>query len=99
MSAMEKDENRKEGYYWVKINDKWEPAFWNTKNWKVIYFEKPTIVEEVGSFIGAYGQRSYEELAVLPLRGVINCTDLEPNFIEALNQLIDIHRKPTKKRF
>ena len=33
------------------------------------------------------------------LCGVINCTDLEPDFVEALNQLINTQIKPTKKRF
>jgi hypothetical protein len=96
---MGNDKNRKEGYYWVSINDKWEPGFWNTKNWKVIYMDKPVIVDKVGSFIGAYGQSSHEELAVLPLWDAINCTNLEPDFVEALNQLIDTQRKPTKERF
>lgn len=32
-------------------------------------------------------------------RSAINCIDLEPDFIEAMNQLIDTQRKPTKKRF
>jgi len=97
---MADDKNRKEGYYWVKINDKWEPAFWNTKNWKIIYFEKPTIVDEVGSFIGAYGQSSHEELAVLPLRGVVpsafyKMTDKELEQAEQnkLNEIAELHKQ------
>ena len=35
----------------------------------------------------------------LPLCGVINCTDLEPDFVNALNQLVKTQRQPTKKRF
>jgi len=35
----------------------------------------------------------------LNTNSTINCTDLDTDFIEALNQLIDVHRKPTKKRF
>jgi len=37
------------------------------------------------------------KLCNLPV--VINCTDLEPDFIEGLNTLVDTQIKPTKKRF
>ena len=30
---------------------------------------------------------------------IIDCTDLEPDFIKTLNELVDTQRKPTKKRF
>ena len=35
----------------------------------------------------------------LNLHSVIDCTNLEPDFIKALNELVDTQRQPTKRRF
>jgi len=38
-------------------------------------------------------------IQALNIPSVIHCTDLEPDFVNALNQLVKTQRQPTKKRF
>jgi hypothetical protein len=38
-------------------------------------------------------------IQALNIPSVIHCTDLEPEFVNALNQLVKTQRQPTKKRF
>ena len=45
------------------------------------------------------GNKTQQSENTLPIHGVIDCTDLEHDFIEALNQLIDTQKKPTRERF
>jgi hypothetical protein len=66
-------DNRIYGYYWVKINEKWEPALWNSKKqWILIGFEKPALVDEVGELIMRDGKKptSEPDTQALPLNVV-----------------------------
>ena len=89
-------------FYWVKFEGEWEPAKYKGNGWwdminSDFEWSEPDI-EEIGEQCVRH-ENNTSENSVLNLCSVINCTDLEPDFIEALNQLINTQRKPTKERF
>jgi hypothetical protein len=66
---------------------------------QILYDETGMLVENHQDIAKAMEKYHQAKLELLGIGGVINCTELEPDFINALNQLIDTHREPRKKRF
>ena len=89
-------------FYWIKLEGKWEPAmYYGNGYWHLIHSDYEwhnSDIEEIGEACVRH-ENNTSENSGLNLCGAINCIDLDPDFVEALNQLINTQIKPTKKRF